>query len=350
MKLIDKIKKKIMKDILTNEEIDVVLEQEKYYPVESDDEQEDGILKYTNGKSQLWVTYERDGCDYMVTKVAMVTKKKGNTKVRAFRTVEEIKGMMDWFRKNKQYDNFMIFMLGMFLARRVGDTLSLKWGDFYFENGRKKDILNTLVEDKTGKIVNMHIVNTVWEYLDWYCEETKINPIERLESDIFMTKAKMELPERYTQEEYSKVIEKQESAYRYQFKKAAQELGIDGVSTHSTRKSFGFIAHNIHKFDPDCLPVLQSIYGHSDMETTKRYIDIMDEKAERIFADVAKYISDVDKGINPVIDNMPVIALRTNDLRDLIMRAFTIGRENNNMNGMEALNILIAMAEEKRVS
>ncbi len=79
------------------------------------------------------------------------------------------------------------------------------------------------------------------------------------------------LPQNYTNEEYGKVIAKQEATYRYQFQNAAKYNGIKGVSTHSTRKS----AHEINKFDPDCLPTLQTVLGHADLETTKKYIDIM---------------------------------------------------------------------------
>lgn len=349
-KIIDRVKEKLSDDLFTNEDIDLVLEQEKYYPVESDDEEEDGVFKYSNGKSQIWIAYVRDGEDLMVTNVTMSTKKKGNTEVRPFRAVAEIKHMMDWFRENEQYDNFMTFMLGLFLARRVGDTLSLKWSDFYYENGRKKEILNTLVEQKTGKTVNMHISDVVFKYLDWYCEKTGVNPMKNLDRDIFCGKQKAELPERYSEKEYEKAVKKQAAAYRNQFKKAARAYGMEDVSTHSTRKSFGYIAHELNRFDPDCLYVEQSIFGHDSLETTKTYTGIMDEKAKKMFNDVANYVYDIDNGITTVIDNMPVIALKTNDLRDIIMRAFTIGRENNNMSDMEVLNILITMAEERRVS
>ena len=354
MKIVDRVKQKLSNDLVnTIEDIDKVLEKEKYYPLEIDeDDSEDGnSLKYTNSKSKITVYYhfDEDG-NYTIDNVTMGTKKTGNTKVRAFRTTDEIKSMMDWFRDNGRYDDFMTFMLGLFLARRVGDTLSLKWKDFYFENGRKKDILNTLVEDKTGKTVNMHITNTVFKYLDWYCEKIGINPMDHWNEDIFDSEYKKELPLHYTEDQYEKAIKKQASAYRYQFKKAANELGIENVSTHSTRKSFGRIAHDINKFDPDCLPALQSVLGHDSVETTKIYIDILDEKAEKMFNDVSSYIEDIDNGIIPEIDNMPVIALKTNDFRDIIMKAFTIGRENNNMSDMEVLNILITLAEQKRVS
>ena len=44
-KIIDRLKEQLTEDILTETEIDAVMEKEKYYPIESDTEQEDGVIK-----------------------------------------------------------------------------------------------------------------------------------------------------------------------------------------------------------------------------------------------------------------------------------------------------------------
>ena len=356
MKLVDKMKYKLTEDIYTQEEIDKILEQEKYYPVEQDEEEEDGILKYSNGKSQLWVRYTRDGNDYLVSNVTMKTKKSGSTKTRAFRDIDEIKKMLNFFKTYQMYDEVLIFVFGVFFARRIGDTLSLKWSDFYFENGRKKSNLNTLIEDKTGKTIPLSITEVAWLYIDWYCDVTNTIPMEHFHDDIFMTDLKYtisKLPEGESKlKAYGDALEKQESAFRYKFKKAANFNGIEGVSTHSLRKTFGYIVYQLNRYDPDCLFVLQSIYGHANIETTKIYIDIMDEKGAKYFGDAAKYIYDIDHGITPCIDNTPVVALKTNDLRNILMAAYSMGSEGQNGedNGMEIMNQLLSMVEEKRVS
>ena len=53
MKLIDKIKEELVGNIFTNEEIDNIMEREKYYPVEQDEDDEEGILKYLVGDKQF---------------------------------------------------------------------------------------------------------------------------------------------------------------------------------------------------------------------------------------------------------------------------------------------------------
>lgn len=348
MKLVDILRKKMVGEIFTSEEIDLIMEENKYLPVEMDDDTE--TFKYSNGKSQLWVKYIRENTEYLIENITRSNKKTGSTKVRAFRTFEEIKGMMDYFRNNEKYDEFLIFMLGLFLARRIGDTLSLKWSDFFYANGRKKENLKTLIEEKTEKTVDISITNIAWQYIDWYCNRTGINPIEVFNKDIFM-KFKNELSDHYTDEEYGKIIERQESSYRYEFKNAADYNGIENVSTHSTRKSFGRIAHEINKYDPDCLPTLQTIFGHDSVETTKIYIDVIPEKAEKMFNDVAQRLYDIDNGINPVIDNIPVVALKTNDLRDILKIAYMNGKEyDGQLSDIEIMNRLISLVEERRIS
>ena len=56
-KIIDNLKEQLMENILSETEIDAIMEKEKYYPIESDTEQEEGVLKYSNGKSEVWHKY-----------------------------------------------------------------------------------------------------------------------------------------------------------------------------------------------------------------------------------------------------------------------------------------------------
>lgn len=352
-KIIDNLKEQLMENVLTETEIDAVMEKEKYYPIESDTEQEEGILKYSNGKSEIWVKYIYSDEEYLVSDITMKTKKRGKTKVQPLRSIKDIKNLMDYFRDRQEYDNFMTMMLEMLLGRRIGDTLSLKFEDFYYENGKKKDSLCDLVEQKTDKIIEISITEVVGKYLDWYCEVKSIDPIIHLKEDIFKCKQKDELGDIYTEEEYYKAIGKQAASFRYDLKQAADYCGIENISTHSLRQSFGFIAHSINQFDPDCLPVLQTIYGHDSVETTKRYIGIMGKKAKKYFNDVSNYIYDIDNGIEPCVDNIPVVAVKSNSLRDILLKAYNLGMENSSVQDanthMEIMNELISEVEKMRI-
>ncbi|WP_024854752.1 hypothetical protein [Mediterraneibacter gnavus] len=184
MKLVDKLEKKMNGNVYTNEELDQIMEKEKFYPVETEEDCVDEndstetILKYTNSKSEIWIKCIFDGECYIPFKVVRSTKKSGTTLVRPFYKTSEIKDMMDYFRDNNKNKEFLVFMLGILLARRIGDTLSLKWSDLYYENGKKKDILDTLIEQKTDKVIKITVSQTVWKYLEWYCDVEKINPMD----------------------------------------------------------------------------------------------------------------------------------------------------------------------------
>ena len=347
-KFIDKVRDNLVDSLVTLEEIDRLMETKKYLPVETEELDEDeGILKYSNKKSELWLKYMYEDGEYLIYEVTMKTKKYGKTEVDPFYREEDLKGMIDYFRTNETPQNYLIFMLDLLLARRIGDTVSLKWSDFYYENGRKKDTLNTLVEQKTDKTIDICITDVTWKHIERYCEVENINPVEHMDEDMFPTEDKLNAK---TDKEYDVAIKKQAAAFRYVFKKAADTLGIPNVSTHSLRKSFGYIAHEINRFDPDCLDVLQTVYGHTDKETTKTYIGIMREKARNFFNDVAQRIEDISNGVKSAIENLPVIAMRTNDLRDILLEAIKIGRETNAEMDADTLKELLSKVESMRVS
>lgn len=347
-KFIDKVRNNLIDNMVTLEKIDRLMESKKYLPVETEDCLEDeGVLKYSNKKSELWLKYMYEDGEYLVYEVTMKTKKYGKTEVDPFYREEDLKGMIDYFRTNETPQNYLIFMLDLLLARRIGDTVSLKWSDFYYENGRKKDTLNTLVEQKTEKTIDISITNVTWKHIEQYCEVTGIDPMEHYEEDMFPTEDKLNAK---NDKEYDVAIKKQAAAFRYVFKKAADTVGVPNVSTHSLRKSFGYIAHEINRFDPDCLDVLQTVYGHTDKETTKTYIGIMREKARNFFNDVAQRIEDISNGVKSAIDNLPVIAMRTNDLRDILLEAIEIGRSTDKESDADTLKELLSKVESMRVS
>lgn len=347
MRIIDEIKNKLLTDIFPIEDLDDIMQSYGYRQInedlDDDDNVENGIMKYTNGQSQLWLRYMSNGNNYIINDVTRATKKRGKTETRPL-VESEIKMLMDYFRDKEKYTEFMVSMLEMLLARRIGDTLSFRWSDFYYENGKQKESITTLVEDKTEKIIDVSISEMVWKYLDYYCEKTGINPMDNIRDFVFPTEAKRNAQ---TERELKDAINKHAASFRYEFKVAANACGIDGVSTHSLRKTFGSIVYQLNRFDPDCLMVEQSIFGHDSIETTKTYIGIMRDKTRKYFNDMAVYLDEVDHGKSHSIDNTPVIALKTNDLRDILYEAIKAGRETKS-DIAELLNEFIGKVENKR--
>ena len=130
------------------------------------------------------------------------TKKKGKTEVYPFWNLEDIKKMIDWFINHKEWDGYLITMLELLLGRRIGDTVSMKWSDFYYENGNKKTELDDVEEQKTGKITRVPISNMVFEAIDLYCSNTNTNPMEHYNEYIFSFPAKTSWISRYGNEIY----------------------------------------------------------------------------------------------------------------------------------------------------
>lgn len=73
MKKTDRLKEKLQDKIITMGELDNIMEDIEYNPVEIEDN-ESNVVKYTNGKSFLNIYVIRDGQEYMVTDITMSNK------------------------------------------------------------------------------------------------------------------------------------------------------------------------------------------------------------------------------------------------------------------------------------
>lgn len=324
------------------------------------------------------------------------TKKKGKTEVDPFHSYADIKGMMDYFKDNKEWDHYLTFMFGLLLGRRIGDTISMKWSDIYFENGKIKERIECIEEQKTGKTTTLFVSNAMRQSIKRYVEETEVDPMQNFNGYIFMCPCRKAWVERkddpvysenlenleewindycllykkkysvkrteeiikgfqsqkryktfgeylYYEVEYSDVVKWQQDNYRREFKKAADSIGINyPVSTHTTRKTFGFISKQIHPYDVDSIQILMKIYNHSSEQQTKDYIGITKEKIRRYFDDMGDTVERIERGdLDVMIDNSPLISLRHEDLR-LILSECCKGN-------IELYNKALKMVDDKKI-
>ena len=325
------------------------------------------------------------------------TKKKGKTEVYPFWEMGDIKKVIEWFENNNEWDGYLISMLELLLGRRIGDTVNMKWSDLYYENGNKKDEIDTIEEQKTGKITILPISNMVFETIDNYCNHTGIKPMEHFDEFIFSFPAKTAWIERmdnniykennlekwcewlnkdfsdkrkqsilnefdkqkkyktlgeylYYEVEFSDVTKWQSDDYRKKFKKAVDANGItQRISTHTWRKSFGHWIYKTHPFDPDCILSLQKLFNHSDVQTTMDYIGLSTEKNRKYINDHGEFVKSLLEGNNEyVVKNSPVISLKAEDHGDILMQAINEAR-NTDKSLMEIYHDAINMANEKRV-
>lgn len=325
------IKKRLVGEVLSETELENIMSEYRYYPLQ--DEETEDIAKYTNYSSQIWAKYERDENNYLlITDTVFATKEKGRTtKVEPFHSFEDLNKVLKYFKDNKKYHHWLISCLMISLGRRVGDTMSLKWSDLYTHNGKFKGRLTTLKEEKTGKTVGVRLHEFARECITEYCQLKNINPLQCYNEKIFNIGT---------------------DAYRRAVKEAVQEVGIEyPVSTHSFRKFYGNTMYKLHPQDVDSIKMIQFMFGHASEDITRDYIGEIDEKIDRYNQDYSDYLSAKSDGKDFGIDNTPVIVLKTTDLREVLQRAYLMGRENNNEgNDIEIMNQLLAVVDEKRIS
>ncbi len=313
------------------------------------------------------------------------TKKKGPTKGYPFWNMEDIKKMIDYFRNNQLWNDYLKFMLLFLFGRRVGDTLDMVWSDVYYPNGTMKDEIRTIEEQKTGKYNIVYISPYTKRVIEEYLEITNINPLDDLNDYIFPYALKyewrkMEKDEffneidsmHYSDDEaleminnftkqynrdygekrmkgilvgwrkhqkdfktlgeylYKEVIFKdiskwQIGAFNKVFKEAVKYNNIQyRVTIHSIRRSFGYYSKVIHPHDILCLETLQDIFGHSDTKTTMHYIGLSEERERTYYTDIGDFLNDVSNGNYNLKKNSPVITIKEQDLRNILLNAIKL--------------------------
>lgn len=277
-------------------------------------------------------------------------KKEGKTEVYPFWYMEDIKNIMDYFKSKEMWHWYLAFNLGLLLGRRVSDTLSFRWDNFFFKNGRMRDETE-IIEEKTNKPVRLYVCGACKEALNLYIDKTGINPMKNY-NDFIFSKRKTDLlkdKDKYTDEEYKVLYDKctqsDAGAYRKQLKAAVKACNIQyPISTHSTRKTFGYWSVKLHPYDVTTIDKLQGIFNHSDRNITLRYIGIAREDEIKLYEDMGSFVSDVSNGKKPVIKNSPVIPLKSEDFRELLSKCYDMGK--NGKDKFDAINEIINMSEQ----
>lgn len=188
-------------------------------------------------------------------------------KTQPIKNRDDIRRLKQYYLDRHQIRNYTLVTLGINTSLRIGDLLLLKWGDVYDSaDGRYRNHLD-LFEQKTGK------KNTI-----------ALNE-EALSSLRLLRRAQMPLSDNEylfkSREGINRPIDRTH-AFRI-IRDAAKELRLDGIiSCHSLRKTFGY-----HAWKRGVPPaVIMSIYNHSSLEITKRYLSIDQEDRDQVFLEL----------------------------------------------------------------
>ena len=319
----DIIKEKILNEVLSMTELENIMAEFEYVPVESEDDTE--TLKFTNYKSQIWIDGETDTEEnILVSNVSVVNRVESEpTRVEAFRSYEDLEKVLNWFWNNGHYNHWITAWLMTALGRRVGDTCSLKWSDIYKKDGIYRERLTQLKEEKTGKKV-APILNALAKM--------------KIEEFISITEA---LPlESYTE----KVVDTKPSAFRKMLKKAVSEIGLSySISTHSFRKYWANTIYRLNPQDADNLMIVQSMLGHSSPEITKIYIGEIEKKQDKYMEKYSDYLISKGNGADMEISNSPMMVIKAEDFREILSKCWDMSQ--SGISKFDGINELIGIAE-----
>lgn len=225
------------------------------------------------------VKYNKDGSvnKRHPNKVAGVS-----SEVYPFTSNAEIKAMIDVFNKhideapddNKQQiacRNKMLFSIGINIGLRASDLCSLKFSHLMNDDGSFKRffaIQPKKTKKTTGKFVkpfvNEAIQKAVMTYIDEY-------PIQDMNEYLFKSRVG---DSHITEISLGRII-----------KNAAKEAGIEkNINSHSLRKTFGYHIWHDAVDKEKSLVLLNTIFAHSSIAITKKYIGIMDDEIEDVYA------------------------------------------------------------------
>lgn len=163
----------------------------------------------------------------------------------------------------------MLFLLGINLGIRASDLSGLKYDFFMEEDGTFKNYYS-FQPKKTknkGKYVKLYFNQVVKKAIADYLKDY---PIENINEYLFKSrKGNGHL----TEIALGKII-----------KDTAERAGIErNINSHSLRKTFGrFIYHNSEDKEKSIV-MLMTIFNHSSVAITKKYIGLMDDEIESVF-------------------------------------------------------------------
>lgn len=183
--------------------------------------------------------------------------------------IDEIHELRNFFYNKGEMRNYVLVTLGVNTALRISDLLKIEWRDVWsFEQHRFKEHM-VVIEQKTGKIANIYLnrqcIESLWELRESL--HTEIRPTE------YIFRSRVGVNNHIGRNRAYMII-----------KEACRNLGYEGnLGCHSLRKTFGY-----HAWKQGVSPaIIMSIYNHSSMEITKRYLSIEQDEKDEVYKNIA---------------------------------------------------------------
>lgn len=163
-----------------------------------------------------------------------------------------VRDIAEYFKKKKERD-YIMYLMGIYLGRRISDTLAMKIKDV-----RDKDHLK-IRERKTGKMIKLDFHPELKRALQKYCEGKDDND--------YLIKSRNGKNKAITRERAWEIL-----------KEAADAFNLDQIGTHSLRKIFGY---HLYINSGNDIALVQKALEHEDENDTIRYLGIDSQKVNR---------------------------------------------------------------------
>lgn len=188
-------------------------------------------------------------------------------RTQPIRNTKDIRRLKEYYLARNQVRNYALITLGINTSLRIGDLLLLKWKNVYDlqRNCYYKHL--EVHEQKTGKKTRIAL------------NKEAILALRHLRSSISSISDEDYLF--LSREGKNRPISRSQ-AFRI-IKDAACNLHIEGtISCHSLRKTFGY-----HAWKSGVPPaVIMTIYNHSSLDVTKRYLSIDQDDKDKVFLEL----------------------------------------------------------------
>ena len=152
------------------------------------------------------------------------------------------------FKPNSRLATMLVVQAN--IGVRISDIIKLRLDDIVRENGRYH---LDIVEQKTGKERNFTVPAALYEFLEKYARDNRIQSTARL----------FPICERAVQK---------------QLKIVCDYLGVESISTHSFRK---FYATEIYINNDYDIELVRHLLQHSSAAVTQKYIGISEKRVEQ---------------------------------------------------------------------
>lgn len=193
----------------------------------------------------------------------------------AIKDIADIRKVCSYLLDNKKYRDYLLFVMGINFALRIGDLLSLRFCHILNEDYTFKEsflILEKKTEDTRKRKQNrrVYINEAVMDAVELYLYNTPGDIY--LDDYIFRSESN-------NGKDANRPLSKS-SVHRI-LKTIKQDCELPyRISSHTFRKTFGYHQMLMSGNDPRKLILLQKIFGHSSPTITLAYIGITSEEID----------------------------------------------------------------------